>query len=80
MDHNTLFEMQYEPSSDIPLSLWNTMASDVPVKEKEEIGCTDSFHVGAPNSSIFDTGFMRLFNTAIIELEYVFATAAAGML
>ncbi len=37
-------------------------------------GSTDSFQIGAAEAGAFDTGLTRLFSTAIIELEYIFAT------
>ena len=42
----------------------------------DSIGFTDSFHVGTADPGTFDTGLIRLFSMAIIELEYAFETIA----
>ena len=51
---------------------------DLPVEIIDPLNAADSFHKGADKAGAFDITLMRLFRTAIIELEYIFATSSAA--
>ena len=76
-DHSVNPEMRVKEPTLISLFLRNANPGWVsPTHEIDVMGFTDSFHNGAADGDALDTGFTRLFSTAIIELEYVFATMA----
>lgn len=64
----------------VSLFLRNTMPWALPIEAIDPLGSTDSFHRGAAKVGAFDTTLTRLFRTAIIELEYVFATSETAAL
>ena len=49
------------------------MPEAFPTTSSDPKGRADSFHTGYPDVPAFDTTLIRLFNTANIGLEYVFA-------
>ncbi len=51
---------------------------DLLVEVVDPLSPADSFHEGADKAGAFDITLMRLFKTAIIELEYIFATSSAA--
>ena len=48
-------------------------------EENDPIVFADSFHNGAENADTFETGLMRLFSIATIELEYNFPTTVVAV-
>ncbi len=61
------------------LFLRNKKLLALSVESNDPVGFTDSFHNGAENADTFETGLMRLFSIATIELEYNFPTTVVAV-